>query len=221
MAADDDEYLPGFEPAPRPGKEGRYSVTTASKPWDSHEELVLFTVLPYCGTRAVYRTASLFLCRVLGRLPVYPSTARPTDEQRKTDAVALLERRIVTNVFRQDSPATVKLAKDLYQGHRAGLPLTWAEQVEFILPFAKKDASIDTGEFLSLLGRPNTDWPLVATVLKAVRQGELLEAPRENSRMDPTRLPLIEDRVKRFLDAEDKVQQAFYRLTLHLQILTS
>lgn len=220
MAADD-EYLPGFEPAPRPGKEGRCSVTTAKIPWTDVEELVLFTVLPYCGTRAVYRTTSKFLCDVLGRPPAYPSTARPTDEQRKTDAVALIERRIVTEVFREDSPGTIKLAKSLYQGHREGVPITWAEQVKFILPYVKKENSIDSGEFLTLIGRGNKDWTHVAKVLNAVTRGELPEAPHENSRMDPSRLPLIEDRIKRFLDADDKIQQAFYKLTLHLQSLTS
>lgn len=224
MAADDDEYLPGFEPAPRPGKEGRYSVTTTKNPWTDAEELVLFTVLPYCGTRAVYRSTCLFLCRVLGRLPAYPSTARPTDEQRKTDAVALIERRVVTSVMRCESPETIKLALKLYQGHRDGLPVTWAEHVEFILPFVRKEqgACIDCGELLVLLGRSKEDWNFVAKVMRAVSGGDRPEPPHENSRMDPTRLPQLEDRIQRFLDAGDETSGvAFYKLTLHLQILTS
>lgn len=188
MAIDeDDDIIPGFETAPRPGKQGRYSVVPSKVKWTAREELVLFAVLPYCGTRAVYRTCCLFLCHVLGRQPAYPSTARPSGEQQKTDACSIIERRVVTSVLRLESPDTVKLAEELYCGHRVGKPLTWAEQVEFLLPYAKKNRSVDVGEFLRLLGRSEDDWPMISPVFNKAMGSKKVDPPAENFRADPVR----------------------------------
>jgi hypothetical protein len=149
-----DDELDVFAPKPPPPPP-RTSMPVSRRDWTSLEDLALWPAVVPRGSKADYTTACRWLCDTFNRVPL----TDPRDHDVR--AVALVEMRVVTRHLETASDELVRLARDLLGGYRAGLPLSWVERNEILLPYARKlengRARVPLETVFALLGRNDAD----------------------------------------------------------------
>lgn len=155
---------------------GRYVARPPTVPWSAYDDLALIPVLLACESQAGFFAACEFLCDALARPVAYAPGQRPDAKKVKTDMFDLIKMRTVTRTLSDRSlcgrDSAMVLARELFAGHRTGLPLTWAEREYFLKPHHHKpgngEPQMGFDDLMCLLERGEGDGALVADALREI-----------------------------------------------------
>lgn len=135
----DPDLGPGFLPAvPHRGAGQRYVVRPEHREWTLAERAVLWPVLYRCDSERAYLRACRELCRLLDRVPVWEPGFHPTAADVSREAVALIERKTVTDALSGYPGRFSVCMENLHRMCRTGCRWTWAERVRFLRPWHRK-----------------------------------------------------------------------------------
>ena len=158
-----------FGPAPDPPPK-RTKMKVRRVGWEPWERLIPWAVNVPCSSEPAFRHSVMWLCDVLDRIPLNE------DKSYYQACATILNQQLITRALAgKDGTSLVDYARKSFAGYRTGNPLSYVERSHILPSFVENrndQTRIPLCDLLVLLGRRETDLPLVEDFLEDIYAGD-------------------------------------------------